>query len=298
MRSMTGFGVGAAPLGGGRVTVEVRSLNHRYLDVRVRVPLETQEHAFFVEQVCRERLTRGRYDVSVRFGGLNGPAASSIARAPLRLDAERGKAAYASLVSLRDIVAPGQDVPLSLLTSVPELFVADSAWDYEAARESLREASYAAIERLNEMRTEEGRALQRELETRLLVVRNLKHDMDRLAPDLVAAYQSRLRERVERLLADGPTRVELGRLEMEVALLADKTDIAEELTRLESHFEQFAALLRKDEPTGRALDFLLQEMSRETNTIGSKCQDGQLSHRVVELKSEIERLREQVQNVE
>jgi uncharacterized protein (TIGR00255 family) len=287
---MTGFGVGVARLGSGRVHVEVRSLNHRYLDVRVRVPDDITEQALFVEQACRERLSRGRYDVSVHLSGL--------ADTLVQLDRDRSRAAYRSFVELRDELAPGQEVPLSLLGTVPDLFKKNLSMEPDSVRAALRAACQEAIDGLGEMRQTEGHALKGELLQRLARARELTDLVAQRGDNLVAAYRERLQERVSRLLSDGRVRVEPARLELEIAVLAEKTDVAEELARLQSHFAQFELLASKQEPVGRALDFLLQEVSRETNTIGSKCQDADVSHLVVELKSEIERIREQVQNVE
>jgi uncharacterized protein (TIGR00255 family) len=216
----------------------------------------------------------------------------------LQLDRERGRAAYQSFVQLRDELAPGQEVPLSLLGTVPELFSKGVAIDAALARTALKGACQQAIHQLVEMRNVEGVALRQELLLRLARTRELSDRIAERSDSLVAAYRQRLEERVARLLSDARVEVDPGRLELEIALLAEKTDVAEELARLASHFQQFEALTEKDEPVGRALDFLLQEIARETNTIGSKCQDADVSHRVVELKSEIERIREQVQNVE
>jgi uncharacterized protein (TIGR00255 family) len=189
-------------------------------------------------------------------------------------------------------------VPLALLGTVPELFTKSFAIEAEAARAALAAACQAAIERLLEMRQVEGQALRADLLGHLERTRALADEIAERSDTLVAAYRERLRDRVTRLLADARVQVDPGRLELEIAVLAEKTDVAEELARLASHFQQFEMLADKQEPVGRALDFLLQEVARETNTIGSKCQDANVSHRVVELKSEIERIREQVQNVE
>jgi uncharacterized protein (TIGR00255 family) len=287
---MTGFGVGVAELGQGRIHVEVRSVNHRYLDIRVRLPEHLQEHGLLVEQLCRERLQRGRYDLCVHLNGLG--------ESSLRLDVDRARTAYQSFLALRDELAPGQPVPLSLLDTVPGLFTPRSGLDSETTQKALVLACERAFGGLLEMRKKEGQALQRELLQRLERARELSRHVGERSGDLVDRHRVRLKERVSRLIADSRVNVDSGRLELEIALLAEKADIAEELARLESHFDQFAALAQKEEPIGRSLDFLLQEIARETNTVGSKCGDADVSHRVVELKSEVERLREQVQNVE
>jgi uncharacterized protein (TIGR00255 family) len=144
----------------------------------------------------------------------------------------------------------------------------------------------------------EGDALKRELTLRLAAVEALRKELDASSGHMLASYRVRLSDRLERLLRDGSARLDPGRLEAEVAILADRSDVTEELVRLASHFDQFEKLLAASDPVGRRLDFLLQEIGREANTIGSKCQDAKLSHFVVEMKAEVERMREQVQNVE
>jgi len=289
MRSMTGFGVGGAPLGDGRVCFEIRSLNHRFLDVRVRLPVELGEHAFFVEQLARSSLSRGRYDVSVRLEGAALP--------PPRLASDRVRAAYRALTELRDELCPGTDLPLTAVLGMPEILGA-SAGEPEVLRAALELGFREALVGLDRMRHQEGAALGRELDERLGAVRALVAGVGARGPELVQAGHARLRARVERLLADTSVSVEPGRLEAELALLADRSDVTEELVRLGSHADQVATLLASTEPVGRRVDFLLQEMAREVNTIGSKCQDSSVAHQVVELKSELERMREQVQNVE
>jgi uncharacterized protein (TIGR00255 family) len=290
MRSMTGFGLGEVPLGGGKLAVEIRGVNHRFLDVRVRVPRELGDLAAFVEQVAREKLTRGRYEVAVRVDGV-------ALGAPV-LDRERARAAFRAFTELRDELAPGADVPLSLLASIPDLFVSPVDREIERLREATRAAFEASVKALDAMRAHEGKALGEDLMKRLTSVRRLARDVERRAPDVVEAHRKRLRDRAERLRASTEIDVEPGRLEQEIAMFAERSDICEELTRLESHCAQFSALLASEDAVGRRLDFLLQEMAREANTVGAKSPDAQISHAIVEVKADIERMREQVQNVE
>jgi uncharacterized protein (TIGR00255 family) len=287
---MTGFGVGEAPLGQGRVALEVRSLNHRYLDLRVRLPTELGDHGFWLEQRARERLTRGRYDIGGRFSG----AALGVPE----LSMERARAAYAALCRLRDELAPGSELPVTAIAAMADVITVPSATDVDAVRAALDRALGAALDALDRMRVSEGDALGRELRERLKTARRLCAEIKERAQDSVTAYRHRLKTRLERLLTDASVALDTGRLELELAIMADKSDVTEELVRLGSHFDQFEALLASPEPIGRRLDFLLQETAREVNTVGSKSQDGDVSHRVVELKAEIERMREQVQNVE
>jgi uncharacterized protein (TIGR00255 family) len=287
---MTGFGVGRASLGKGRVVVEVRSVNHRFLDVRVRLPRELADATMHLEHVARQRLKRGRFEFVVRTDGLVVESST--------LDMARAEAVYRSLCELRDRVVPGADVPFSMLSSVPDIFVGESERHWEALLESLEQAFGGAIDAMETMREIEGAALYRDLSSRLDCLRRHLASISGRRAEIVEAYRRRLRERVARLVSGLDTAIDVNRLEQEIAIAADRSDIEEELTRLSSHFEQFDKLGDVQEPVGRRLDFLLQEMSREVNTIGAKSQDAPVAHAVVEIKAEIERMREQVQNVE
>ena len=287
---MTGFGLGEVPLGSGRLGVEIRGVNHRFLDVRVRVPRELGELVGFVEQVARERLTRGRYEVALRVEG----AALGL---PV-LDRDRAKAAYRALSELRDELAPGTEVPLSLLGAIPDLFVSSVDREVDLVRDATRRAFETAAIALDTMRVREGVALSEDLVRRLDRVRKLARDIERRSPEVLEAHRKRLRERADRLRITAEIDVDVSRLEQEIAMFAERCDISEELTRLESHCAQLTALLGSNEAIGRRLDFLLQEMAREANTVGAKSPDAQISHAIVEVKAEIERMREQVQNVE
>jgi uncharacterized protein (TIGR00255 family) len=289
MRSMTGFGCAEAALGESKLTCELRALNHRFLDVRVRLPEELAAHAFFVEQLARERLSRGRFDIGVRLDGSDGVAQFSSARA---------RAVYQSLLALRDELAPGTEVPISALASLPQLLIDSSRSSTQGLEQALSDAFAGALSRLDEMREREGQALLRELGERLSALRGLCELAKGQCRGSAERHLSRLRERVERLIEGVGVSPDAGRLETELALIADRSDVTEELVRLDSHFEQFQALLSSSEPVGRRMEFLLQEMSREANTLGSKSQDVKLSHLVVDIKSQLEKIREQVQNVE
>lgn len=289
MHSMTGFGVGEAALGEGRVSLELRALNHRFLEVRVRVPNEIADHAFFLEQLVRERLARGRFDLGVRVTGI----------LPLiRFSRERAQAVYAALLELRDRLAPGTEVPVSAVTTLPELVTTPAEMDADLLRRALESAFEQALSRLFEMRATEGSALARELAGRVVTCRRILSETRARSAGLVDVYRARLSERVGRLLSGSAIQIDPGRLETEIVLLSDRSDISEELARLSSHFDQLGALLETEGPVGRRLDFLLQEIGREANTIGAKGQDASIAHLIVELKAEVERLREQVQNVE
>ena len=288
MRSMTGFGVGHAPCPRGRIIVEARSVNHRFLDVRVRVPPEIGDAGFAVEQQVRRRGERGRYDVVVRL---------ETAEETAPFDLDRARVAYRALRALRDELAPDSPLPVSAVLQIPAVF-ATGTGPAPATAEALSAAVDRALDDLDAMRQVEGAALKEDLSERLASARALVDAMHEHLPAVTQALGERLRLRIDSALSTAAATVDAARLETEIALLADRADVTEELVRLASHFDQFETLIATTEKMGRRLDFLLQEMSRETNTVGAKSQDAQLSHWVVQLKAEIERMREQVQNVE
>lgn len=288
MRSMTGFGVGESDSPLGRVVVETRSVNHRSLDVRVRLPRELADHGLFAEQVARAKLSRGRVEVSVHCEGAT--------CATVTLDRARALAALREFAAVAQEAGLSQEVPLSLLASVPDLFAPRAAHDVEAVREALRTALERSIVALDAMRDREGAALREDLGRRLDTVATLVGDVRARADGMGERYRDRLRARLARLTAG--VSLDSARLEHEVAVAVDHADVSEELTRLASHVDQLMRLAAEREPVGRRFDFLLQEMAREANTLGAKCTESEVSLAVVELKSELERMREQVQNIE
>jgi uncharacterized protein (TIGR00255 family) len=205
---------------------------------------------------------------------------------------------YGALLELRDALAPGTEVPFTAVTALPELVTAPPEFDQEALRAALRQAFDAALTDLDASRTVEGHALAADIAQHLSRCRALALEVRARAASLVEAQRARLSERLGRLLEGAAAKLDASRLEQEVALLADRSDIAEELARLTSHFDYFAATAASEGAVGRRLEFVLQEIGREANTIASKSQDAPIAHLVVELKTEIERIREQVQNVE
>jgi uncharacterized protein (TIGR00255 family) len=256
----------------------------------VRAPSQLPDLAGAVETIARERLSRGRFDVTVR---LEGAALGAVT-----LHQDRARTVFAALVALRDELAPGVDVPLSILAAVPDLFVPSIEEAGAEVRASLSLAFDAALLSLDEMRLREGISLADDIIRRLATVRKIAQTINERAPLVVEIYKKKLKERAERLRLQADVELDTGRLEQEIALFADRVDICEELTRLESHSSHFETLLASADAVGRRLDFLLQEMAREANTVGSKSQDAGIAHAVVELKAEIERMREQVQNIE
>jgi len=214
------------------------------------------------------------------------------------LDPDRVRGLYRQLTALRDELTPGTQVPLSAILALPSMYVEADERRAERIRGAIEEAFADAYQKLEQMRAREGEHLAQVLKEHLARAVDLMTRCAARASESVLVHRDKIRERVARLIDDSNVIVDPTRIEQEVALVADRSDVTEELARLESHFVQFRALLVSSDPSGRRLDFLLQEIGRETNTLGAKSQDAALSHLVVELKAEAERMREQVQNVE
>lgn len=287
-RSMTGYGAGEASLDAGTLAIEIRSVNHRYVDLRLNFPDELAALAFEVEQKLRPKLQRGRFDVAAR---LTTPTPATA------LDRERALAVYHALAALRDELAPQTELPVTVLASVPDLFRTTPGWSRASLLASFETASDVALAALTQMRESEGRAITDDMRKRLAEARELRRTIEAELPAVVASHLLKLKERIARLI-ETELPVDQGRLELELAIFADRSDVGEELARLESHFNQLDALFSENEPVGRKIDFLLQELMREANTLGAKSQSATITYAVVALKTAIERMREQAQNLE
>lgn len=289
IRSMTGFGAGHGASGGEEIDVEVRSVNHKFCEVKVRAPRELAALELEATKAVKERLARGGVEVSLRrpgpAGGLAPRVDVALAESYARAFGEIGARLGLPGVTLADVIGAEGVVRLE-----------ERAVDLAAAREALQGALAAALGALVAMRAREGEALGRDLVGRLDRVEALGERVAVLVPAALESHTARLVERVQEL-ARGIA-VDPARLAQEIAILADRTDVTEEITRLRSHLAQVRGLLASGEPAGRKLDFIVQEMHREVNTIGSKSQSAEIAAAVVEMKTEIERMREQVQNVE
>lgn len=288
--SMTGFGRGSATEGDVTVVVELRSVNNRFLDVSVRVPREYAPLESGVQRAVRERLARGRVDVTVRRQGL---AAGGVVVADQALFDSYVAAATALLGPDGPPVAPA-----FVLAQPGVLSVVAESVDASSEQGVLMAALAEALDRLVAMRVAEGDALAADLRTHLALAGAEVDAIEAIAADLDARLRERLSTRMVRLLGEA---VEPWRIAQEAALLAEKADVSEEVARLRSHLQQVTATLDGgdgNDAIGRRLDFLLQEIHREVNTIGSKAADHPVSHRVVELKTLLERMREQAANVE
>ena len=288
---MTGYGAAEAGHEGVRVKVELRSVNHRFFDPAIRISRGFAGSEGRVRERLSARISRGRISASIDVQSEDGAVA-------LVLDevmAEEYRAIFATLAERHDMQPPADAAQFAQLPDVVRREV--RTLDPEAVDTAIDRAVEEALEQLLAMREYEGRALGKDLTARVKRIDGLLERIGLESGDAVERARTRLQERIAQLVPDG-ARVDEDRLATEVALIADKADITEELVRFRAHDEAFLAFLVADEPVGKRLDFLLQEMNREVNTIGSKTANAGVAHLVVEVKEEIERLREQVQNVE
>ncbi|MGO9831786.1 MAG: YicC/YloC family endoribonuclease [Myxococcaceae bacterium] len=288
---MTGFGVGRGRVGGEEFTAELKAVNHKYVEVKVRLPRELQALEPELQRQVKAVCTRGAVELSLRRATL------TVSGNVPSVDVGMARAWRAALAEVAAATGLEDTATASQVAAQPGVVrMEEPSVDVPAATRAAETAVAEALGGLLAMRQREGVALAADLTGRLERVAQLVHQLQSHAPRAVEEYRDRLAARLADLAAGAG--VEPSRLAQELALFAERTDIIEELTRLESHLGQFRGLLASDEPAGRKLDFLLQEMNREVNTAGSKIQSAEASTRVVELKAELERIREQVQNVE
>ncbi|MBN1382968.1 MAG: YicC family protein [Deltaproteobacteria bacterium] len=293
IKSMTGYGKSDALIEGRQMQVEIRTVNHRYLDLSLRLPGVLLPLEGEIKKKVSEKFSRGRVDVTIRIDRDSG--LSNGAKYELNLPAIRNYQAL--LVQIKEELQLEDEITLPMIAAFKDAIVmseqtgeADSIWP------QLEGVLDAAIGSVLEMREKEGTALYEDLINRLDLMKTILEDIGARAPAIVREYQKRLTERVKELTES--LEVDEMRLSQEVAIMAERSDITEEVVRFNSHINQFKELLQSAEAIGRKVDFLIQEMNREINTIGSKSGDAVISGYVIEIKSELGKLREQVQNIE
>lgn len=289
--SMTGFGNATLSGDGMTVSVEIRSVNSRFYEFSARVPKHMQVRELDLKEMVRARLKRGKINLTVSIDRLNGEAA------PVHLDPGAAKTYYRLLTELRDAVGLKDAVTMDHLLQFTDVF---STGEQEELPEEEWKLVVAGLEQslhaLSEMRRKEGEELSRDLTERVGVMNDSIDRIEELSHGRSMLQREKLRERLRSLLVE--EKIDPARLDMEIALLADKLDITEELVRFRSHTKFFIETLASDVSEGRKLSFLLQEMNREANTISSKSYDADIAHLVVGIKEELERIREQIQNIE
>jgi uncharacterized protein (TIGR00255 family) len=290
-RSMTGFGRGEGSGSAGRIVVEAKAVNHRFSEVVFRMPRQFNALEEGARKLVLSRIARGRVDVFVSW------EAGTQARI-VKVDKGLAIAYHNSLKELGEEIGSKLEISLDTLARLPDvLTISEADVTVDELWPAFEQALSQALEGLVAMREREGETLVADLQSRIAKIEALGHVVTERAPQVVMEYRQRLSRRLEELLPQGNS-VDPQRLAQEVTLFADRSDITEEIQRLGSHVSQFRQTLQADEAVGRKLDFLVQEIGREVNTMGSKANDATIISQVVEAKSELEKIREQVQNIE
>lgn len=289
--SMTGFGRGEAEGLGYHISLEIKAVNHRFLEVMVRMPRTLTGWEEKIRKYIQDKVSRGRIEVFINV------KETGEKKRLVKVDKDLTLSYDKSLKELANLLNTAYQTDIYRLVTLPEvLSVEEEELDTDSLWPIMEKALNAAFAELLAMRRLEGQKLIRDLQQKVNYLGELRDEVAARAPLVVTEYRQKFKERLALLLSD--TGIDETRFTMEIALFADRASIEEELVRLESHLEQFRHALLSSEPIGRKLDFLIQEMNREINTIGSKANDLEISKVVVESKSELEKIREQVQNIE
>lgn len=290
--SMTGYGRAEKTAGGLTVTAEVRSVNSRYLEVSTRLPRTLSARENDVKELVKSKLLRGKISIAVNLVEQNGGDIS------VRLNTAAAKSYFKLLNDLKKAIKSRETVTLEHVLKFPEVLEppgieGDDAQEWETAKQALLSALDAAVD----MRRQEGEELLKDLKARVRQIDATLGMIEKLAGGRVAEEKARLQERIDQLVSD-PAVIDAKRLELEISILADRLDVTEECVRFRSHNKFFLQGLEHEEGAGRKLNFLTQEMNREANTIGSKANNAEIAHHVVGIKEELEKIREQLQNIE
>ena len=291
IKSMTGFGAGDAETADFKVHIEVKAVNQRFLETNYHMPYSMNMFENQLTKKIKEYASRGKLDINIRFQDLRDKAVT--VKVDKGLVAAYGQALQ-EISSQLELSAP---VTAAQIASYPDVLkLNEENADLEAAQPVLMQAMEQALESFVAMREAEGQNIQRDLLARIDTLENFVGELEKLAPEIVAAYRQRLESLLREYLAKED--IDESRIIQEVALFTDKVNYTEETVRLRSHFDQFRQIITAGEPVGRKLDFLIQEMNREINTVASKANSAGAAQFVVDVKSEIEKIREQIQNIE
>lgn len=291
LKSMTGYGRCERIIGSKKITAELKSVNHRFSDYNIKVP---RQYGFLEDRVrhfVSESVARGKIDVYISIESC-GEAEKTVT-----VNKELASNYIEILRDLRDSFSFKDDVSVSTIASFGDIFRAEpKREDEEEIWESVKDVLSDAVSAFCAMRLREGERIEKDLRDRIAYMKSLAQKIDERSPETVEEYRNKLYQKIKEILDD--REVDDARVLTEVAIFADKVAVNEETVRLGSHYDEFFSILDSNEPAGRKLDFLIQEINREVNTIGSKASDIEIAKLVVTLKGEIEKLREQIQNIE
>jgi uncharacterized protein (TIGR00255 family) len=291
LKSMTGFGRAEGNTSLGKVVVESRSVNHRYCDINIKLPKRLSLFENRIKEIIRSQVSRGRIDITFRLDNLGE------GKVQLSVDFDLAQQYYRVLQDLKEKLQLKDEVTLNLLVGAKDLItVQEESGDIEPYWQEVLLILKQSFKYMDDMKRLEGESLTKDLQQRLKHIAQQLQMIKQQFPPRLKATLTRLHDRLRSLLEG--IEIDSSRFQQEIAFLTERADITEEIVRAESHLSQFSTLLEGNEPVGRKMDFLLQEIHREANTVSAKANDAEVSQRVVEIKSELEKIREQVQNIE
>lgn len=293
VKSMTGFGRCETEIGGRAITVEIKSVNHRYFEFSCRI---TRGYSFLEDKLkafVNSKVARGKIDMFVSVGAADDTPSEVTVNHSLVSGYLR------AMKEISETYGVENDATVVSLSRFPDVFTVNKAKvNEEQLTADVLSVASVALDSFIAMREAEGVKMKADILSRAETILSIVSEIEERSPQTVEEYENRLLDRIRQTLENLSVEIDEQRILTEVAVFADKVAVAEETVRLRSHFDQLSAFLSYDQPVGRKLDFIIQEMNREANTIGSKVQDAALAHKVVDIKSEIEKIREQVQNIE
>lgn len=290
IKSMTGYGRAKLSKDDREYQIEIKSVNHRYLDISVRIPKQLSYLEETIKKEIAKKVKRGKIDVFVTFEN------NSLEGKEIKINTELAKAYIDELKKLAEKENILSDIQVTEISKYPDVLNIQSSQDDEKITEEVLETVTIATDNLVQMRETEGNKISEDLLKRLNIINKKVEEIAKLSTGLIEEYVVKLEERIKEILKN--QEIDKTRLAQEVVIYADKCSIEEEVTRLNSHISQFKNLLNSNEAIGKKLDFIIQEMNRETNTIGSKANNLEITNGVIDIKTEIENIREQVQNIE
>ncbi|MGN0499987.1 MAG: YicC/YloC family endoribonuclease [Ruminococcus sp.] len=293
IKSMTGFGRCRTVLHGREISVEIKSVNHRFFEFSCRTP---KGYGFLddkLKTLVNSRVSRGKIDMFVTVGTAEDTPAE------VKINHSLVSGYINAMKEISETYGIENDMTVTALSRFPDVYTVSKAEENEEEiTADVLEAANTAVDSFIAMREAEGEKMKADISGRAKVILDIVDEIDERSPQTVKEYEERLLDRINRTLLDCNINIDEQRVLTEVAVFADKVAVAEETVRLRSHFAQLSKIMESQKPIGREIDFIIQEMNREANTIGSKVQDAEIAHKVVKIKSEIEKMREQIQNIE
>lgn len=293
IKSMTGFGRCRTVLHGREISVEIKSVNHRFFEFSCRTP---KGYGFLddkLKTLVNSRVSRGKIDMFVTVGTAEDTPAE------VKINHSLVSGYINAMKEISETYGIENDMTVTALSRFPDVYTVSKAEENEEEiTADVLEAANTALDSFIAMREAEGEKMKADISGRAKVILDIVDEIDERSPQTVKEYEERLLDRINRTLLDYNINIDEQRVLTEVAVFADKVAVAEETVRLRSHFAQLSKIMESQKPIGREIDFIIQEMNREANTIGSKVQDAEIAHKVVKIKSEIEKMREQIQNIE